>query len=63
MAGNGGIIGPTKVINTPVSRTETFTSTGTFKKTNCTSTFPSIMVVAGGAGGGAGPCGAGGAGS
>ena len=33
MAGNGGIIGPTKVISTPSTRTETFTSSGTFQKT------------------------------
>ena len=37
MAGNGGIIGPNKVINTPVTRTETFTGSGNFQKTNCTS--------------------------
>ena len=47
---NGGIIGPTKVVNTPQTRTETFTSSGTFQKTNCTSTIPEVMVVAGGGG-------------
>ena len=29
---NGGIIGPTKVVNTPQTKTETFTSSGTFHK-------------------------------
>ena len=52
MAGNGGIIGPNKVVNTPKTRTESFTSSGTFQKTNCTSTIPEIMVVAGGGAGG-----------
>ena len=56
--GNGGIIGPVKCISTPQSRTETFTSTGTFQKTNCTSTIPEVMVVAGGGGGGGGGLGA-----
>ena len=54
MAGNGGIIGPTKVVNTPSTRTESFTSSGTFQKTNCTSTIPEVLVVAGGGGGGTG---------
>ena len=51
MAGNGGIIGPTKVINSPQTRTETFTSSGTFTKKNCTSVGTEILVVAGGGGG------------
>ena len=53
MAGNGGIIGPTKVVNSPQTRTETFTSSGTFTKKNCTSTIPEVLVVAGGGAGGA----------
>jgi len=65
MAGNGGIIGPNKVINTPVTRTETFTGSGNFQKTNCTSTIPEVMVVAGGGAGGgdaSGNCGSAGGG-
>ena len=65
MAGNGGIIGPTKVVNTPQTRTETFTDSGSFQKTNCTSTIPEVLVVAGGGAGGgdaSGNCGSSGGG-
>ena len=62
MAGNGGIIGPTKVISTPQTKTTTFTSSGTFSKLNCSSTAR-VLVVAGGGGGGGGGCGAGGGGA
>jgi hypothetical protein len=56
---NGGIIGPVKVVCTPSTKTTTFTSSGTFQKTNCTATVPEIMVVAGGGGGGGGIAGGG----
>ena len=49
---NGGIIGPVKCISTSQTKTETFTASGTFQKTNCTSTALETMVVAGGGGGG-----------
>ena len=63
MAGrNGGIIGPNKVVCTPSTKVTSFTASGTFKKKNCTSTVPEIMVVAGGGGGGNGQGGGGGAG-
>ena len=52
MAGrNGGIIGPNRVVNTPTTKTETFTSSGTFTKKNCTSVGTELLVVAGGGGG------------
>ena len=55
MAGNGGIIGPTKVINTPQTKVTSVTATGQFTRFNCTVTSaPEILVVAGGAGGGNG---------
>ncbi len=59
---NGGIIGPIKVVCTPSTKTTTFTSSGTFQKTNCTATVPEILVVAGGGGGGGQNCGCGGCG-
>jgi hypothetical protein len=62
MAGNGGIIGPLRVVCTPATKITTFTSSGTFQKRNCTATVPEIMVVAGGGGGGANKGGGGGAG-
>ena len=49
---NGGLIGPVKVVSTTSTSTHDFTSSGTFKKKNCTSTIPEVMVVAGGGGGG-----------
>ena len=49
---NGGLIGPVKVVCTPSTKVHTYTSSGTFKKKNCTSTIPEVMVVAGGGAGG-----------
>ena len=52
MAGNGGIIGPLKVIACQ-SKVHTFTADGTLAITNCSSTTASeILVVAGGGAGG-----------
>ena len=57
MAGNGGIIGPTKVISTSQTKTTTFTSSGTFSKLNCSSTARVLVVAGGGAGGANQPAG------
>ena len=35
---NGGIIGPVKVVCSPQTVVRTFTSTTTYKRTNCTAT-------------------------
>ncbi len=59
---NGGIIGPIKVVCTPSTKVTSFTESGTFKKKNCTSTIPEVMVVAGGGGSGRAMGGGGGAG-
>ena len=62
MAGNGGIIGPTKVINTPQTKCTVFTSSGTFTAHNCTVSSVRVLTVAGGGGGGSILAGGGGAG-
>ena len=54
MAGNGGIIGPTKVINTPSTKSTTFTETGTLTLESCQVTTASEILVVAGGGGGAG---------
>ena len=48
---NGGLVGPVKVVCTPSTKVTSFTSSGTFKKTNC-STTTEVLVVAGGGGSG-----------
>ena len=62
MAGNGGIIGPTKVVNTPTTKCTVVTATGCFTRHNCQVTSARVLTVAGGGGGGAGLGGGGGAG-
>ena len=50
MAGNGGVIGPTKDLNTPKTKVTSFNSSGTFNRSSCQSTTAPEILVVGGAG-------------
>ena len=60
MAGNGGIIGPTKDLNTPKTKVTSFTSSGTFNVATCQSKTAAEILVVGGGGAGGSTGGAGG---